>query len=246
MDWEKELPPIMRERLARAGEVTPEDKERIKDLESLDSLLKEYYVDLLDSAGLWKRLKEFQDQGKQFLLKEAYTKLKGSFKWKGLPIKFEEGNDGTLTIEFREEEEKDLVLELTDSNFDEAVKKYPLLVVDCWAEWCAPCKMVAPVIEELAEDYQGKITFGKLDVDGNRSVAARYQIASIPTLLIFKDGQLVDHKVGALPRRMLEPELAKYIVNFSDGEYHFRIRLHCTNHWNVTSPRVEEYGVAPY
>jgi len=211
VDWEKELPPIMRERLARAGEVTPEDKERIKDLEHLDSLLKEFYADLLDSAGLWKRLKEFQDQGRQFLLKEAYTKLKGSFKWKGLPIKFEERNDGTLTIEFREEEEEDLVLELTDSNFDEAVKKYPLLVVDCWAEWCAPCKMVAPVIEELAEDYRGKITFGKLDVDGNRSVTVRYQIASIPTLLIFRDGQLVDQKVGALPRRMLEPELVKHI-----------------------------------
>lgn len=211
MDWEKELPPIMRERLARSGEVTPEDKERIKDLENLDSLLKEFYADLLDSAGLWKRLKEFQDQGKQFLLKEAYTKLKRSFKWKRLPIRFEERNDGTLTIEFREEEEKDLVLELTDSNFAEAVKKYPLLVVDCWAEWCAPCKMVAPVIEELAEDYQGKVTFGKLDVDGNRSVAARYQIASIPTLLIFKNSRLVDRKVGALPRRMLEPELAKHI-----------------------------------
>ena len=218
MDWEKELPPIMRERLARAGDVTSEDKERIKDLEHLDTLLKEFYADMLDSEGLWKRLKEFQDQGKQFLLKEAYTKLKGSFKWKGLPIKFEERNDGTLTIEFREEETKDLVLELTDSDFDKAVRKYPLLVVDCWAEWCAPCKMVAPVIEELAEDYQGKITFGKLDVDRNRSVTERYQIASIPTLLIFKDSRLVDRKVGALPRRMLEPELAKYVVNFSDGE----------------------------
>ena len=211
VDWEKELPPIMRERLARAGEVTPEDKERIKDLEHLDTLLKEFYADMLDSEGLWKRLKEFQDQGKQFLLKEAYAKLKGSFKWKGLPIKFEEINDGTLTIEFREEEARDLVLELTDSDFDEAVRKYPLLVVDCWAEWCAPCKMVAPVIEELAEDYRGKITFGKLDVDGNRSVTVRYQIASIPTLLIFRDGQLVDQKVGALPRRMLEPELVKHI-----------------------------------
>ena len=211
VDWEKELPPIMRERLARAGEVTPEDKERTKDLEELDSVLKEFYADLLDSAGLWKRLKEFQDQGKQFLLKEAYRKLKGSFKWKGLPIRFEERNDGTLTIEFREEEQEDLVLELTDSNFDEAVKKYPLLVVDCWANWCAPCKMVAPVIEELAEAYQGKITFGKLDVDGNPSMAAQYGIASIPTLLIFKNGQLVDQKVGALPRRMLEPELVKHI-----------------------------------
>lgn len=211
-DKEKELPPIMRERLAKVGEVTQEDKERMKEFENLDSLLKEFYQGQLDAKGLWQRLKEFEGQGKQFLLRDAYTKLKGSFKWKGLPIKFEERSDGTLSIEFREGEEKILVLELTDSNFDEVVKSYPLLVVDCWAEWCAPCRMVAPVIEELAEDYQGKITFGKLNVDYNQSVAARYQIMSIPTLLIFKNGELVDQKIGAMPKRMLEPELVKYIA----------------------------------
>jgi len=118
-----------------------------------------------------------------------------------------------LAIEYREEvrEEAGLVLELTDNNFDEAVNNHRLLVVDCWAEWCAPCRMVAPVIEELATDYQGKVTFGKLDVDSNPSVATRYEIASIPTLLIFKNGQLLDQKVGALPKRILEPELAKHI-----------------------------------
>jgi len=102
-------------------------------------------------------------------------------------------------------------IRLTDGNFEKAVKKYPLLVVDCWAEWCAPCKMVAPIIEELAEDYQGKIVFGKLDVDENQSVAMRYQIMSIPTLLIFKNGKNVGQKVGALPKVMLESELAKYL-----------------------------------
>ena len=71
--------------------------------------------------------------------------------------------------------------------------------------------MVAPVIEELAEEYQGKITFGKLNVDYNRSVAGRYGIMSIPTLLIFKNGQLVDQKVGAMSKQMLEPELTKYL-----------------------------------
>ena len=100
---------------------------------------------------------------------------------------------------------------LTDRNFDEAVQKYPMLVVDCWAEWCAPCRMVTPVIEALARDYEGQIVFGKLDVDRHREVAGRYQIRSIPTLLIFKGGQLVDAKIGALPRHALEGELLKYV-----------------------------------
>jgi thioredoxin len=99
---------------------------------------------------------------------------------------------------------------LTDHNFDKAVQKYPLLVVDCWAEWCAPCRIVGPVIEALAHDYQGKIFFGKLDVDHNQGIAGRYQIMSIPTLLIFKEGQLVETKVGALPRQALEGALLKY------------------------------------
>jgi len=213
VDWEKELPPIMRERLAEVGEVTQEDKVKIKELENLDSLLKEFYQGQLDAKGLWEKLKEFEEEGKQFLLRGAYTKLKGSFKWKGLPIKFEERSDGTLSIEFREEEEEEeaLVLELTESNFDQVVKNCPLLVVDCWAEWCAPCKRVAPVIEELAEDYQGKITFAKLNVDYNPSAVVRYQLMSIPTLLIFKDGELVDQKVGAMPKTVLESVLVKYI-----------------------------------
>ena len=100
---------------------------------------------------------------------------------------------------------------LTDRNFDQAVRKYPMLVVDCWAEWCGPCKMVAPVIEALARDYRGQIVFGKLDVDHNRGVAGRYQIMSIPTLLIFKEGHLVDTKIGALPRHALEEVLLKYV-----------------------------------
>jgi thioredoxin 1 len=210
-DWEKELPPRIRERLAEVGEVTQEDKTRMKQLDNLDSLLKEFFKGQLDAKGLWEKLKEFEEQGRQFLLRDAYTKLKSSFKWKRLPIKFEEISDGTLSIQFREEEEKALVLELTESNFNEAVKNYPLLVVDCWAEWCAPCKMVAPVIEELAEDYQGKIAFGKLNMDYNPSVVTQYQIMSIPTLLIFKNGKLVDQKVGAMPKGVLEPELVKYI-----------------------------------
>jgi thioredoxin len=100
---------------------------------------------------------------------------------------------------------------LTDRNFDQAVQKYPMLVVDCWAEWCAPCRMVAPVIEALARDYRCQIVFGKLDVDHNREVAGRHQIMSIPTLLIFKGGHLVDTKIGALPRHALEEALLQYV-----------------------------------
>jgi len=100
---------------------------------------------------------------------------------------------------------------LTDRNFDQAIQKYPMLVVDCWAEWCAPCRMVAPVVEALARDYQGQIVFGKLDVDQSREVAGRHQIMSIPTLLIFKGGRLVGTKIGALPRPALEEALLKYV-----------------------------------
>jgi len=210
---EKELPPIMKNKLAEIGEVTDEEKKRLKELERLDFLLREFFKGQLKARGLWDKLKEFEEQGKQYLLRDAYTKLKNSFKWKGLPIEFVEKGNGALSVEFREEgevEEK-LVLELTDGNFDEAVKNQPLLVVDCWAQWCAPCRMVAPIIEELAEDYRGKITFGKLNVDYSRSVTARYRVMSIPTLLIFKNGQLVDQKIGAMPRQMLEAELTKHI-----------------------------------
>lgn len=212
-DWEERLPPIARRKLARIAKMTPEEQERIEDSERLDSLLSRFHGGSLDSAGLWEGLKEYENQGKQSLLKEAAAKLKDSLRGKRLPVKFKERDDGQLTVEVAEEEERGppLVLELTEGNFDEVIRSYPLLVVDCWAPWCAPCRMVAPVIEELANDYQGKITFAKLNVDDNQSVAMRFQIVSIPTLLIFKNGVLVDQKVGAMPRPMLEPELTKHI-----------------------------------
>jgi len=93
---------------------------------------------------------------------------------------------------------------LTDSSFEEAVAKYPALVVDCWAEWCGPCRMVAPIINELASEYQGKVVFGKLDVDENQAVARDHGIMSIPTLMFFKEGQLAGTQVGALPKTALE------------------------------------------
>jgi thioredoxin len=215
-EWSEGLPPIIRDRLAKIGKVSSEEKERITERERLDSLLKEFYKGFLDSEGLYQELKEYQEQGKQFLLREAQEKLESSFKKKASLIKFEEKSDGKLNVELLKEErskemEKDLVLELSSDNFTEVVNKYPLSVIDCWAPWCAPCRMVAPVIEELAKDYQGRIVFGKLNVDENPSLAMEYRIVSIPTLLIFKHGQLLDRKIGAMPRKMLEPELTKHI-----------------------------------
>lgn len=215
-EWNKELPPNIRDRLAKIGNVTPEEKERITERERLNSLLTEFYKGFLNSEGLYQKLKEYQEQGKQFLLREAREKLESSFKNKGLRIKFEKESDGTLNVELLKEEEveemeEDLVLELNPQNFDEALKKYSPLVVDCWAPWCAPCRMVAPVIEELARDYQGRIMFGKLNVDESPALAMKYQIKSIPTMLLFKNGELIDRKIGAMPRKMLEPELTKHI-----------------------------------
>lgn len=102
-------------------------------------------------------------------------------------------------------------LEVTDLNFDEIIRSSRLVVIDCWAPWCAPCRMMAPVIDELAREYSGKILFGKLNVDENSKVPAEYQIMGIPTFLVFKDGRLVERIVGAMPKNMLEQKLAKYL-----------------------------------
>ena len=98
-------------------------------------------------------------------------------------------------------------VKITDADFDDAVKKYNIIVVDCWAPWCGPCKMVGPIIDELAKEMQGKIVFGKLNVDENPTISAKHQIMSIPTMLVFKDGTLVDRFVGALPKEELLKKL---------------------------------------
>jgi thioredoxin 1 len=102
-------------------------------------------------------------------------------------------------------------IEITDSSFDDETNKYPVVVVDCWAAWCGPCRMIAPVVEELAQEYQGKIVFGKLNVDENRETSQKFGIMSIPTLLVLKDGKEIDRLVGAAPKEYLEAELKKYI-----------------------------------
>ena len=100
---------------------------------------------------------------------------------------------------------------VTDATFKEMIQNHPLVVVDCWASWCVPCHMIAPVIEEMARDYAGRILFGKLNVDENQEVAMQYQIMSIPTLLVFKNGKLVDRIIGAMPRKVLEPKITCHL-----------------------------------
>ena len=101
-----------------------------------------------------------------------------------------------------------MAIELTDANFDELVLKSdkPVLV-DFWAEWCGPCRMIGPVVEELSKVYDGKAVVGKVDVDSNPGISMKYGIRNIPTLLIFKGGEIVDKQVGAVPKSVLANKL---------------------------------------
>lgn len=101
-----------------------------------------------------------------------------------------------------------MALELTDSNFEElALKSDKPVMVDFWAEWCGPCRMVGPVVEELAKEYEGKAVIGKVNVDNNPGVATKYGIRSIPTILFLKNGEVVDRSVGAVPKAQLASKL---------------------------------------
>lgn len=97
---------------------------------------------------------------------------------------------------------------VTDSSFDaDVIKSETPVLVDFWAVWCGPCRMVAPVVEELATEYDGKVRFAKLNVDENPVVAQQYEVRAIPTLLLFKGGRIVDQIVGAVPKRAIKSKL---------------------------------------
>ena len=101
-----------------------------------------------------------------------------------------------------------MALELTDSNFEEIVLKADKpVIVDFWAEWCGPCRMVGPIVAEIGEDYKEEAIVGKLDVDSNPGVASKYGIRNIPTILFFKNGEIKDKQVGAVPKSTLVKKL---------------------------------------
>jgi len=102
-------------------------------------------------------------------------------------------------------------VDITDAEFLDFIKRYEFTVVDCWAPWCGPCRLLGPVIEELASEYEGRVAFGKLNTDNNQATALAHGIMSIPTLLFFKGGELVDRTTGALPKPVLEEKLQEHL-----------------------------------
>lgn len=104
------------------------------------------------------------------------------------------------------------VLNVTDESFATEVEgSNGLAIVDFWADWCGPCRIVAPIVEQLATEYAGRVTVAKLDVDANPRTAARFNVRSIPSILFFRDGKLVDTVVGAVPRPVLERKVQEHI-----------------------------------
>lgn len=106
-----------------------------------------------------------------------------------------------------------MAIEITDANFDEVVLKSdkPVLV-DFWAEWCGPCRMVGPVVEELSKEYEGQAVIGKVNVDNNPAIFTKFGIRNIPALLFFKNGEIVDKQIGAVPKSVLADKLVKQLA----------------------------------
>lgn len=102
-------------------------------------------------------------------------------------------------------------IEVNDENFQETLEKYPLVLVDFWAAWCGPCKMMEPVMEELAAEYEGDAVIAKMNVDKNNRVPSQFQVSSIPTLVLFKDGEKVERMMGARQKGQLAQKLDQYV-----------------------------------
>lgn len=102
---------------------------------------------------------------------------------------------------------------LSDASFSSEISKYPLMVVDFWAAWCGPCRMVAPIVERLAKEYAGRVAFGKLNVDENPLTSGEFDVESIPTLLIFRNGEVVDGIIGAVPKEQIESKITAQLGN---------------------------------
>jgi thioredoxin 1 len=100
---------------------------------------------------------------------------------------------------------------VTDATIDAAASQYPIFILDCWAEWCGPCRTIGPIIEQLAAEMKGKVVFGKLNIDENMQTANKYRISAIPTLMVFKDGKLIDKLVGAYPKPTLVAKIQKFL-----------------------------------
>ena len=101
-----------------------------------------------------------------------------------------------------------MAINITDANFEEVVLKSDKpVIIDLWAEWCGPCRMVGPIIEEISKEYEGRAIIGKLDVDSNPETTSRYGIRNIPTILFLKNGEIVDKQVGAVPKNVLVNKL---------------------------------------
>jgi thioredoxin 1 len=117
----------------------------------------------------------------------------------------------TLIAQEMEMAENGKTVTVTDGNFGDEIEKHSgLSLVDFWAAWCGPCRMVGPVVEQLAGEYEGKLKVGKLDVDANQQTASRFNIRSIPSILFFKDGKLIDTVVGAVPKAFLERKIQEH------------------------------------
>jgi len=212
------MPERLRQRLDNLGTMTDEERQALADKSDVEELLRPYFTNEITNEALLAALQDYVKSGRWSLLRLARERLNASFKSDEHSIGIVDNADGTITVAKEErvaqsEEQKTndgQVIEATDQAFDTVIAGPGVVVVDCWAVWCGPCRMVAPVIEELAKDYAGKVKFAKLDVDKNPATAQKYGIQSIPTLLFFKDGKLVDQKIGAMPKATLEPFVKKH------------------------------------